>query len=325
MVDQLVTAPDEMQEHLRELEAELEEYPDQRGEILLEIASVQLDLGEAERAVGIWHDLIAEGGEDGDYARVALAEHLFERGQDEHARAELAALKATRRTSGGGWQLAAELFDERGELAEALVWYTMATERFTPEEMAALSEDFGWASVPGMLVRRRRALRKEAGLPPDDTDQLLPDDKEIREQFRPPFPSAEEAVDAVRARRGLPTEVRMLFWPRSEFGVARERWPDQLGQDVSEAQYYSDLEAKLDALASEGASRVSAVPYSVESFAVAVDALGDRRADPTAAKREYLDARYTEGYYVQWPPPRNQPCWCGSGTKYKKCCWAPTH
>jgi len=21
-----------------------------------------------------------------------------------------------------------------------------------------------------------------------------------------------------------------------------------------------------------------------------------------------------------WPPGRNDPCWCGSGTKYKKCC-----
>ncbi|MDX6211619.1 MAG: hypothetical protein QOF82_706, partial [Frankiales bacterium] len=23
---------------------------------------------------------------------------------------------------------------------------------------------------------------------------------------------------------------------------------------------------------------------------------------------------------VLWPPPRNAPCWCGSGAKYKKCC-----
>jgi tetratricopeptide (TPR) repeat protein len=25
---------------------------------------------------------------------------------------------------------------------------------------------------------------------------------------------------------------------------------------------------------------------------------------------------------VAWPPGRNQPCWCGSGRKYKKCCAA---
>ena len=25
---------------------------------------------------------------------------------------------------------------------------------------------------------------------------------------------------------------------------------------------------------------------------------------------------------IAWPPGRNQPCWCGSGRKYKKCCAA---
>jgi hypothetical protein len=40
VADQLVVTADKMQAHLRELEAELGEYPDQRGEILLEIAGV---------------------------------------------------------------------------------------------------------------------------------------------------------------------------------------------------------------------------------------------------------------------------------------------
>jgi uncharacterized protein YchJ len=30
-----------------------------------------------------------------------------------------------------------------------------------------------------------------------------------------------------------------------------------------------------------------------------------------------------EGGAISWPPPRNAPCWCGSGTKYKKCCGGP--
>lgn len=159
-------ATDDTRAHLQELEAELDEYPDQRGEILLEIAAAWLEAGEPDRAVVIWRDLIAEGGEDEDYARVELAEYLFGIGEDESARAELAALMATRRTAGGGWQLAAELLEERGELAEALVWYTMATERFTTDEMATLGDDAGWVSVPGMLVRRRREVRTAMGLPP---------------------------------------------------------------------------------------------------------------------------------------------------------------
>ena len=26
------------------------------------------------------------------------------------------------------------------------------------------------------------------------------------------------------------------------------------------------------------------------------------------------------GEAIAWPPGRNEPCWCGSGRKYKKCC-----
>jgi tetratricopeptide (TPR) repeat protein len=312
-----------MQAHLRALEAELEDYPDQRGEILLEIASARLELGEPNRALAIWRDLITEGGEDGDYARVELAEYWFGMAQDEDARAELAKLKATRRTSGGGWQLAAELLESRGELAESLVWYTMATERFTPEELAALSADVGWASAPGMVVRGRRGVRKGMGLPPDATDQLVPAEEEIQELLHRRFPSSEE--ETMREHHHAPSELRMLFWPRSEFDAARERFADAIDQGVSQAQYYRDLENKLVAMATEGVSRVSAVSCSVDSLAVYVDRAGDRPLDSSAARRDYLDARYSEGHYVEWPPPRNQPCWCGSGTKYKKCCGAPTH
>jgi hypothetical protein len=26
---------------------------------------------------------------------------------------------------------------------------------------------------------------------------------------------------------------------------------------------------------------------------------------------------------IRWPPGRNEPCWCGSGHTYKKCCGVP--
>jgi uncharacterized protein YecA (UPF0149 family) len=32
----------------------------------------------------------------------------------------------------------------------------------------------------------------------------------------------------------------------------------------------------------------------------------------------------TMEHILAWPPGRNQPCWCGSGPKYKKCCAART-
>lgn len=326
VADQLAMATDDTRAHLRELEAELDEYPDQRGEILLEIAAAWLEAGEPDRAVVIWRDLIAEGGEDEDYARVELAEYLFGIGEDESARAELAALMATRRTA--AW---ADGSSRRNCSRNVASWpkrwsgtrWRPSDSRPTRGQPSATTA--GWVSVPGMLVRRRREVRTAMGLPPDETDQLVPAEEGLLELVRRRFLSTEDAVDTMHARRGAPTEVRLLFWPRSEFDQARERWPDAIDQDVSRSQSYRDLEVKLDAMASEGARRIDAVPCSVESFAVYLDAGGDRPLDSSAARRDYLDARYSGGHYFQWPPPRNKPCWCGSDTKYKKCCGAPTH
>lgn len=39
----------------------------------------------------------------------------------------------------------------------------------------------------------------------------------------------------------------------------------------------------------------------------------------------YLNAKAADGDIITWPPPRNGPCWCGSGTKYQKCCGNPAH
>lgn len=118
--------PDKLRARVRMLEAELDEYPDERGEILRDIAIARRRLGEMDRAVDIWRYLVAQGGEDSDFARVELAEYLFDQGQDEDAWAELAAVKAAGRSSSAAWTLVAELLEERGELAEALAWYRAA-------------------------------------------------------------------------------------------------------------------------------------------------------------------------------------------------------
>ncbi|MDX6239724.1 MAG: hypothetical protein QOG10_4539, partial [Kribbellaceae bacterium] len=222
----------DLREHLRALETDLELYPDERLDLLLEIAGVHRKLGDHDRAVGIWQDLIAEGGEDGDYARVEFLDHLFHIARSDEARAELSALKAGRRTSTGAWQIAAELLQERGELDEALTWLTMATERLTQDELVIVGSDAGWASQPGMLVRNRRKIRAEIGLPPDLIDLLVPDEDKILALLRKPFPSLDEAVDAVRANGLARTEVRMLFWPRAEFQTARKRWHEVIDADV---------------------------------------------------------------------------------------------
>jgi hypothetical protein len=46
--------------------------------------------------------------------------------------------------------------------------------------------------------------------------------------------------------------------------------------------------------------------------------------DPAQLRARYaadLCSDPTRG--TTWPPGRNEPCWCGSGRKYKKCCGVP--
>ncbi len=47
-------------------------------------------------------------------------------------------------------------------------------------------------------------------------------------------------------------------------------------------------------------------------------------ADPgEAGTRERFVRRHPPELTVEWPPGRNEPCWCASARKYKKCCGAP--
>jgi len=55
------------------LEAEAEEYPDERGEILLEAAEAWRRAGRSDRARELLARLIREGGDDGCSARFTLA------------------------------------------------------------------------------------------------------------------------------------------------------------------------------------------------------------------------------------------------------------
>ena len=38
------------------------------------------------------------------------------------------------------------------------------------------------------------------------------------------------------------------------------------------------------------------------------------------ARSAYAATLLAAGDAVVWPPGRNEPCWCGSDRKYKKCC-----
>ena len=59
------TVADRHAEFARQLESDLEDYPDERGEILLEAGDACHRAGHSQRAIALLTEAVALGGEDG--------------------------------------------------------------------------------------------------------------------------------------------------------------------------------------------------------------------------------------------------------------------
>lgn len=297
----------------RQLEEDLTRYPEERGEILIEAASAWHRAGEYDRAIGLLDEAIALGGEDGGAARVELADLLFELHRDDEAAAQLAALRRERPASVMPYHLAAELLEHRGDLREALIWFTMAASRLTEQEIAQIDELGPLAYANNILAGRRR-VRRALEMPDDELDTSVVDSGGL-------FDDLDRLAESVAAGRPGPREVRILFWPRPEIAPAHERWP-LLIEHADADSVVRDRERANRELSESGVTRIVMVPLTVAGLTAFAD---DAGADPTeeATRRAYMDQIVSEGGAVSWPPSRNAPCWCGSNLKYKKCCGRP--
>lgn len=115
---------------------------------------------------------------------------------------------------------------------------------------------------------------------------------------------------------------RTAYLPEGEFERARElRLLDATVQPRHE-DYRRELEASLRGHGSGDGSTVVVMPLDVGGlleFAKAAQLEPGSRQTRMA----YNMSLSEEGRAVAWPPPRNGPCWCESGRKYKQCCGAP--
>ncbi|MEU4764643.1 SEC-C metal-binding domain-containing protein [Actinosynnema sp. NPDC023794] len=293
-----------------QLQADLEQYPDERAQILVEAAEAWRRAGEDERALELLEQVVAEGGEDADEARVALADVLFALDRVEQARAQLDTLRRERPSSPAPYHLAAELLEGRGALDEALTWFGMAVSRLTEEELAQRSGEFGFASYANAVLAGRRRVRRALGMPPDELD----------ESVRSMEDHAEEFARALTPRTS-PEEARVLFWPRGQITRAHETWP-QVVQHADEDVAIADREAANRELSESGVARITLVPLTVDRLSGFAARTGGDPADEQT-RLACLAEIVEEGGTIAWPPARNAPCWCGSAAKYKKCCGRP--
>jgi uncharacterized protein YecA (UPF0149 family) len=173
-----------------------------------------------------------------------------------------------------------------------------------------------------------------------DREGLLADLLELREEVLAdvgePIDELQERGEALLERQlrqfsgGSPQAVRhevsktaVAWFPESEWPQAVEQWPDvtQAAGTDDYRGYVQHLQRELVELQAGGVSRLSLAPLFIDAYVIWTQT---RDLDPASAdsRATYAEEVARVGNEVPWPPGRNDPCWCGSGAKYKKCCAA---
>lgn len=138
-------------------------------------------------------------------------------------------------------------------------------------------------------------------------------------------------IDAERAldrRLGIPPRSTSMeaTWLREEDDLeARRRWPMwAAGFAVDEpfADRAARMERSLRNRRAAGDGPIVVVTLDFEHFVRWCEQSGYDPAD-RRSRGTYMQADERRSVAEQrWPPGRNEPCWCGSERKYKRCCGA---
>jgi hypothetical protein len=134
-----------------------------------------------------------------------------------------------------------------------------------------------------------------------------------------------EAADEILAEEGEDEYgyegSAVLFWPRVQFAALLLRWPEMA--DVYGAtwdEHRGRIEQGLHTLSASGETRLAVFDGDVDDLSAYLDRHGGHPTD-SDVRQGYVEHRDdVDTTRRLWPPQRNQPCWCGSGLKYKKCC-----
>lgn len=295
-----------------------------------------------------------------DAFRISL---LWELGRQEEARAGAAALRARHSRDAGAWMFVAECFEEADDTATAAEWYTAGITHVlgagTPVTADTVGEHPDNFDLETLVIGRHR-VRRLLGAPHDDWDAVA---DELHARRVSPLGgrvrSLDEMHDPIRLRQlkekgpeALEAEIRelteamdledpegftdggravhtgllkacVLFWPAEEFTSLLQHWPkaaEAYGDD--HAAHLRQVERTLREMSDEGAPHLAVGRATVAGLQAHAETDGGS-PDAPATRSAYAAELARRGQATPWPPPRNGPCWCDSGRKYKKCCGNP--
>jgi tetratricopeptide (TPR) repeat protein len=296
----------------------LPESQPHRAEYLDELAYAYQQLGRFEEAIDAMRQAVDAGfdGELDDHpsAEALIADLLLRAGRTQEA--DQAWLQAEREDPEAPWlyQAAGSAYADMGPSARALPRQTKGLEL---ELAAAQDDDMIW-----MLTTERAETLDALGDGPDDLQlraEELVERQEQEEQAR---------VGAFYRDRGTPQPVpphrRQSELPGSRQTNTPERWVTwpSFAEDYEHgpyAAYCARLELLLRDLKAQGIARIALTPITIDDY---LDWCTERDRDPERSdnRASFATELLGRGVIQPWPPARNEPCWCGSQRKYKKCC-----
>ena len=300
------------------LALELPETQPHRAGYLDELAYAYQQLGRFDEAIDAMRQAVAAGwdGELDDHpsAQALIADLLLRAGRTEEA--DDAWLQAERDHPRDPWlhQTAGVAYANVGLHSKALPWQTKGLKL-----ALAAGED---GDMIWQLTSERAETLDALSHAADDlqlhAEELLEREKqEEREREHAFFRN----LGTTRALAPQQTYAGIAWFPAQQYERALQTWPS-FANDYEHgpyAAYCARLELLLRHLKAQGTARLALTPITIDSYLAWCTEHGQDPEQPDT-RANYATNLVARNTVQPWPPERNQPCWCGSGNKYKKCC-----
>jgi len=307
---------------------ELAELPDTGGlwmpECYADLAREYDRQGRHDDAISLHERAIELGWSTIPDARSDIAEFQLRGGREEQAAAIWAELKAADPDDVWLYNAAGLSYNEVGGHELAIQWLAEGIElgmrTDDPEGIVNQLSD----------VRRQSlsALGRDLDQLEQRVDPFLEEWRSDERARRRRLARLTEFANSVPVIRDTPSTddreredvaAALAWFPSGGYEEAIRRWPSlaEDWSDVPHSAYSARLDGNIKWMRSHGMPIRAVAPIVVEDY---VAWCAEHDEDPEEARAAYALHRISEGEGIPWPPGRNEPCWCGSGRKYKKCC-----
>ncbi len=307
--------PAEWAREAESLEAELPQYPEERVDILCEAGHAWSKAGDLDRAETCYRQVATEQVESGmPDPRVYYASFLLEERDTVRGYELLDEVRAGRSTEPFTYHFVAESLEVIDDREQALHWANSGLTRCYPPPFDPDVDQVVADQALALLLETRRRLRQALDQPLDALDELGEEARAATSSLLDPVAHGDPEAD----------RPVMLYWSAEDFRHVLEHWPRTHPEAGKAQDPHTEHRRNVERRLRESAAGTTPLVVfgevrAFEEFC-AEDAL-----DPSLASSqdEYAAEMVLFGTTQAWPPERNQPCWCGSDRKYKKCCGAP--